>query len=139
MDGVLNSHPYICRMEAEQGGMDFIDPAAVARLNRIVEATNAVVVITSSWRGQYDFQVRLDEHGFKGSVVGETPRLSFEGRRRGHEIAKWLEDNGPVESFTILDDDSDMEHLLPFLVKTSFWTGMLDQHVEPAIRMLLGV
>ena len=37
----------------------------------------------------------------------------------------------------ILDDDSGMGRLLPRLVRTSLWTGMLDEHVQPAIDMIM--
>ncbi len=138
MDGVLNSHPYILRMEiAHPNEMDFIEPICVERLNRIVEATGAGVVVTSAWRGQYDFQKRLDEHGFKGRFLGETPEISRANRVRGDEILAWLVDHGPLDGYVILDDDCDMGRLLPRLVKTSLWTGMLDEHVQPAIDMIL--
>ena len=99
LDGVLNSHPYIQRMKlAHPGETDFIDPVCVERLNRIVAATDAEVIITSSWRGQYDFQQRLDEQGFKGKVLGETPQLTGM-RQRGDEILAWLDENGAVDGF----------------------------------------
>jgi hypothetical protein len=42
----------------------------------------------------------------------------------------------PVESFVILDDDADMEHLLPRLVQTSMDDGLQDRHVEKAVEIL---
>lgn len=138
MDGVMNHLAFIYRMEKELGraGVDPIDPLTVARLNRIVEATGAVVVVTSSWRGQYNFQQRLDEQGFIGTVAGETPYLGYSGRQRGDEIRKWLDTHGPVESIAILDDDVDMREFRPFLVKTHVSKGLLDEHVGPVIEML---
>lgn len=66
-----------------------------------------------------------------------TPTL---GGLRGHEIQDWLrhraERRDDVEAFVIIDDDSDMDHLLPKLVKTTCATGLLDEHVEAAARLL---
>jgi hypothetical protein len=71
----------------------------------------------------------------------KTPGGIYAAEARGQEIQAWL-DGAPrygieVESFVILDDDSDMVHLADRLVKTSFETGLLDEHVDRAIAMLV--
>ena len=38
--------------------------------------------------------------------------------------------------FVILDDDSDMAHLMPRLVRTSFDAGLTWEHANAAIAML---
>ena len=52
-DGVLNSHAYFnARTEKfeDVGEAGELDPTAVERLNRIIDATGALVVVSSSWR-----------------------------------------------------------------------------------------
>ena len=125
-----------------------IDPQAVERVNRILQATGAEVVVTSTWRINRTRTQLCDilaAHGFKGIVRGMTPRIpatkaGVENGTRGLEIQSWI-DNAPnfgvtVESFCILDDDSDMNHLMDRLIKTSMVSGLLDEHVERAIEML---
>lgn len=41
-----------------------------------------------------------------------------------------------MESFAILDDESDMGHLGDRHVKTDLATGLLDHHVDQAITLL---
>ena len=57
-------------------------------------------------------------------------------RSAGDEIASWLHGRPEVESFVVLDDDSDMTAVQDRHVKTSFDGGLLDEHVERAIQML---
>jgi len=152
-DGVLNSTDFmVANQEKRQNGSflnrdeDEIDPAAVARLNRILEATGAVVCISSTWRILHkigELNGFLKRRGFTGKLVGMTPRLHGQARR-GHEIQEWIDWQGqgyardPVESFVILDDDSDMEHLVDRLVQTDGSEGLQDRHVDRAIAMFMG-
>jgi len=150
-DGVLNSTAFQLSLPEEQrGGVMGLDRAAIVRLNRLVQETEAEVVISSTWRhGRTVQQLRtlLQEHGFVGTVRGRTPQWLekspgglYSAEERGHEIQAWLnkaEDYGCfVDSFVILDDDSDMAHLRDRLIKTEFATGLLDEHVDRAIAML---
>lgn len=151
-DGVLNSHAFMMNKERrEQGGVMGLDPSAVLRLNRLLKEAEAEVVVSSSWRhgrtrlGLYNVLV---EAGFVGTVRGKTPDYVPNPNplskrhvgERGDEIQAWLNDAPrygiDVESFVILDDDSDMSHLVDRLVKTEFAHGLLDEHVERAVEML---
>lgn len=115
-----------------------IDPWAVKRLKQIVDATGAKIVVSSVWRFYYyhSLRISLAEYGFdRGVVIGKTG--ATRGEIRGNDIQAWLDANDPTpEAFVILDDDSDMLHLMPYLIKTSWKTGLLDEHVEQAIEKL---
>jgi hypothetical protein len=77
IDGVLNSTAYWWRegQDVPMGQAGAIDPAAVARLNRIIEATGAVVVLSSSWRrqGVRRVEAMLRTRGFAWSLLAATP------------------------------------------------------------------
>jgi predicted dehydrogenase len=149
-DGVLNSDSFF-RANDGRYVPGALDPGAVARLTALVARTGAKVVIASTWRLDYTLErIReiLAKHGFVGEVIGVTPSIQRvdedEGcivrhGPRGLEIQAWIDAQPePVEAFVILDDQRDMEHLLPRLVCTDFATGLLDAHVEDAFARLSG-
>lgn len=125
---------------------------AVARLNRVVEATGAVVVVSSSWRHHQALE-RLSGYlrraGFVGEVIDITPDLAtlggrlglvYEAGERGHEVAVWLAEHPEVESYVVLDDDADKGPLPSerwILVKDGWFNGGLqDSHARRAIALL---
>lgn len=163
-DGVLNSLLFCEKLSAEttssawqerlaaSGGStatrEMIDPAAVARLNRLIAETGAEVVVSSSWRKIFDIQTLqevLNKKGFKGYIIDVTPDLSCEPiytpnqrRERGYEIARWLRDNAPDAEYVVFDDDGDMTAVWERFIQTSWYDGLLDEHIEKA-RMLFGI
>lgn len=146
IDGVLNHHAYVNERLAEAMDAEaritqpdpskMFDPTAIARVNSLVEAIRAKIVITSSWRGRPGLADWLRARGLKGEIIGETPR--FPGRRveRGQEIQHWMDVNRvEPHQIVILDDAEDMLHLSHRLVKTSFYTGILERHVQMAMAL----
>jgi hypothetical protein len=143
IDGVLNSVDWMMRggseiINYEDGGTQ-LDPKAVTLLESIVKNSGAKVVISSTWRRMYGYEqvaVFLRRHGFTGEVIGETPYFYEPGKVRGDEIQAWLDEHPEVKYFAILDDDSDMAHLMGRLVHTKYPHGLLPEH-EPKILQLL--
>jgi len=148
IDGVLNSHDFLYRAavrneqaqrRVERLGNEHLqlDPEAVDRVNQILSATGAKVVVSSSWRHAHpieDLREILAKAGFIGDVIDYTPRY---GKDRGHEIDEWLQSTGEGhDPFVILDDNSDMSHMKKYLVLTTFKHGLLDIHIEEAIDRL---
>lgn len=148
-DGVVNSMKFCEELSARTkliGGStatrEMIDPIAVARLNRLIEETEAVVVVSSSWRKIFDMRTLqgiLDAKGFIGKIIDVTPDLSHESinrfdrsRERGDEIARWLRDNAPNASYVVFDDDSDMTAVRERFIQTSWGYGLLDEHIDRA-------
>ena len=123
-------------------------PRCVTALNRITDVTGAKIVISSIWRlsGMGDCVTHLRNWGVTGEVIGTTPRYledEWKGEKkilvavpRGREIQAWLDEHPDVESFVILDDDKDMEHLMPFLIHTPFEIGLTDEDADSAIMRL---
>ncbi|MFO0548635.1 MAG: HAD domain-containing protein [Polyangiaceae bacterium] len=135
-DGVLNSDAFFERLGPVSDWDSRLDPDAVARLNRLVAATQAKIVVSSTWR--YDKSVPalariLADFGFVGEVIGATPVISGP---RGREIQAWLDDDQSWRSYVILDDRDDMGSLKKRLVQTQEAHGLLDEHLEQATRWL---
>jgi hypothetical protein len=116
---------------------DHLDPARIAKLNVLLAATGAEVVISSSWRNAHKrprLVALLEGAGFVGRVIGQTPWMV--GHERHVEIKRWLSQQVPeVERFVILDDDQDagvgFGHHYVFVCD-----GLEDEHVERARRVL---
>jgi hypothetical protein len=135
MDGVLNSQEFVDLL-GDDWTMNEVDKKAVERLNKIVEATGAEVVISSTWRMCHPlgFIKRvIQKAGGKVTIIDKTPCL---GGPRGAEIQKWLDENPGHDRFVILDDYEEMVHLWPHLVQTTWELGLLDEHVDKAIEVL---
>lgn len=162
VDGVLNSehwyksnhkkHPERCRTDTA------IDPRFVRNLKKIVDRTGAKIVLSATCRGtvktkkNHYLRKILKEHGLE--IYDYTPNTGME---RGIDIQEWLNHHRDVTNIVILDDDSDMCHLMEYLVKTKcqpymkikdkwrrvrlpFWwyfnEGLCNKKVRQAIRML---
>ena len=170
IDGVLNSEAYALKLEERHRALGHEDPPrpkrettcdcfklyhqidrdAVARVNRLVAATAAKIVISSTWRKLFDppeLERILVEHGLVAEIIGATPDGHDEPEMsevfgplvrifRGHEIDFWLRKHPEVDRFVILDDGSDMEMHKNRLVQTDCEEGLLDEHVELAIRVM---
>jgi hypothetical protein len=154
IDGVMNSMRFCEELSIrtkQTGGStatrEMIDPEAVARLNKLIEETEAVVVVSSSWRKIFDvptLQDLLDAKGFAGKVIDVTPDLSGEPiylpnqrRERGFEIARWVRDNAPDALFVVFDDDGDMTAVQERFIQTSWGLGLLDEHIARARELLM--
>lgn len=110
IDGVLKQEDYDAEFQDE----------CFARLKRIVDATGAIIILSSSWRISYwdfvekgyrtdsqsilDLYNHFEKYGLK--VSGRTDYTERSGpESRPYEIRKWLADKRDVESFCIIDDD----------------------------------
>lgn len=148
MDGVMNSEQFITACVIENVYLklgDYVDPEAVKRLNNLTDTSEAKIVISSSWRKLLDLeslQKLLKSKGVTGDIIDTTPDLFKErygdGRPmvRGDEIYSWLSKHPEVTNFVIIDDDGDMSHLLPYLVRTDYLYGLQDEHIEAAKKLL---
>lgn len=129
IDGVLNTHKSIGRF-----GFDFIDHILVALVARIIEETQAKIVLSSTWRidekDRTTVSNALIEYGLE--IHDLTPVMYQEQRRV--EIRAWLDQNH-VERFAILDDDPGAEIEGSFF-KTDENLGLTVKIAEEVIRHL---
>ena len=142
IDGVLNSRLWFERRETNAHNMaNDIDPEAAARVQRLCDETGAVLVISSTWRLIHQLnaiRTVFKSKGLTAHVIGKTPERPRGDR--GDEIQRWLDlaNLFPLRpsGMVIIDDDADMLHLMPWLVKTTFFDGFTDSDVTRAAAML---
>jgi len=151
VDGVINP-TYNIRKQHQKGNSTSsyhitLDKYCLKNLKRIVDETGAKIVVSSSWRiGGYDHSPaiknlasQLNEIGL--SIYGYTPLKSakdeIEEQFRGTEIRNWLNGKTNIESFVILDDDSDMcEFTNTNLVLCPSNNGLIKDCADKAIEIL---
>lgn len=141
-DGVLNSDRYI----ACCGGAMALDPDKMILLKKIVDATGAKIVLTTSWREHWEKELaccgsigreihgRFGDHGME--IWDKTPQLP--GSREA-QIKAWLDNHPEVEGFAVLDDRLLSANFLQrHFVKTSnYFGGLNEEDVKQATEILL--
>ena len=127
--------------------LSMIDDRAIANLNRIIEETGCKVVLSSSWRSCVEAENTLTEYllklkGFKYELYDVTPRIWVKefGTQRGEEIQLWMDkesEKNEIESYVILDDDSDMlPKQMSNFIHVDGQVGLIDKDVFKAIKIL---
>ena len=159
IDGVLNtSQTFInCHKLFKRDGIRGleIDEFRIKLLKKVVEETNAKIVLSSSWR---IFYKKIDNEiipihektkklnnllrKYQLEIFDITPFAN--SRRREDEISLYLLENN-IDSFVIFDDDSyDLTNFVDKeLVKTNwepkkddYTSGLCEKHIERAIKIL---
>ena len=143
VDGVLNSINKLIETYKEtkkpHSGYSYpFDERCLKNLEILVRQTNSKLVVTSTWRkdeeGRETILNELKKYGLDRDVIGYTPILLNE--KRGNEIKEYLATLKDAPDFIILDDDTDMEELLQFLIQTDAQTGLTYENVQEAINKL---
>jgi hypothetical protein len=95
------------------------------------------IVLSSSWRTGRTIKEcadLLEENDIdRTRMVGRTG-ATVDSQPRGIEIQLWLDEHPEVIRFAILDDDSDMAHLMDRLFKTEFSVGLTLPSVQDIYR-----
>lgn len=146
IDGVLNRRgSAVCEL-----GYIGIDEDKLHRLGKIIEATNAQVVLTSTWKLHWEKDVaKCDRSALylnkKFEQIGACllDKTKDNGSDRGVGIQKWIADcEEPIENWIIIDDEwFDYKELgiSSKVIKTTFYGengGLQDSHIELAIELL---
>lgn len=108
---------------------------AILWLEKLCKEFNADIVITSTWRKDYELACEcLYNSGLSKEIkiIGKTPWLDG---YRGAEIDAWLKKHS-CSAFVILDDDTDMAPHMDHLVKTDSDTGITVMIYERARQLL---
>ena len=141
-DGVISTYEKGWRFDVEK----------IELLKEIVDKTDAKIVVTSSWKrgftevdkfikSFYDKPRNKDLKNvtifdwFANSIYDITDN---NGSWRGDEIQRWIDKhNEEIESYVILDDDSDFrDNQLFNFVQTDTYEGLTEREVKLCISIL---
>ena len=141
-DGVLNTEHYQGLLQYqgkpwqdEYGA--FFDPKAVKQLKRIIDATDADIVVESSWKylGLDAMKELWEVRNLPGTIIDITPSLL--GKNKGVEIASWLSKYKQDIRYVIIDDEYViLDSQLPHFILTNPYEGITEEQANRAISML---
>ena len=143
IDGVVNCWDTKERAPSRVIG---VEQRLIAHIKEIVDATGAKIVLSSTWRKDWAFDLLdgkdwiylRDEFAKQGlHFLDYTP--SRRDSHRGEEIKEWLESTDyDVESYVVIDDEMyDIWELHEgHLVQTSYDDGIKPEAVDKAIKIL---
>lgn len=133
-------------------------PKCIFQLGRIIEATDAQIIISSSWKipfeGETDEMVlnslkeMWETRQYPGRIDGAIPNLTFQEIldmhcdddfvcHKGFEIEQWLRQHPKCTSYVIIDDE---EIVLPkhksHFIQTDRMVGLQEEDADRAIEIL---
>lgn len=111
----------------------YFDPICVNNINKLIDNTQADIVVTSSNRieGLAYLQELFNSRGIKGNIIGITP-VTLKADR-SEEIMQWVAKNGEPDRHLIYDDE-DIE-LKNFIAVDDNY-GLTSEDVEVGIDIL---
>ena len=142
-DGVLNTEHYQGLLQYQgKPWLDeygaFFDPKAVKQLKRIIDATDADIVVESSWKylGLDAMKELWKVWNLPGTIIDITPSLL--GTNKGVEIASWLSKYAKQDiRYVIIDDEYViLDSQLPHFILTNPYEGITEEQANRAISML---
>ena len=160
IDGVLNTEHYQGLLEYqgkpwqdEYGA--FFDPKSVKQLKKIIDATDADIVVESSWKylGLYAMKELWDVRNLPGIVIAITP-LSVSDEHlininldyldtsilncKGIEISSWLSKYETQDiRYVIIDDEYViLNSQLSHFILTNPYEGITEEQANQAISIL---
>lgn len=133
VDGVLN-------MENRTGSHKTLNKKRLRLLSRIVNETQCEIVLSSTWRTDLYYYLRIKRYlRYRGLVIRDktTHTIEFERPQRGYEIQHWLDKHDNVETYAIVDDKNQfLTCQLPYFVQTDPTQGLTTENVTQLINIL---
>lgn len=148
IDGVLNNYQ---TMALTPDGYTGISNGLLKRLSTIVKETNARIVLSSTWKSEWDKNESLCSNDGKYMVkkFRQLGLLIFDKiedidnslSTRGAAIMKYLESHPEVEEWVVIDDDefdfNKYPEIMDRFVHTDNLKGLVEDDVQKAIGLLL--
>lgn len=141
VDGVLNSQKTVFTMQ-----LYVLEDDKLERLQKLINTTNAKIVISSTWRYSPNAKNRLldalKQRKIFKNYIGDTPNFSGDrSLKRTDEIETFLVGFEQKISQWIAIDDMKLHEMNPKLmqghfVHTSIEDGFTDEHLKQAIQLL---
>jgi HAD domain in Swiss Army Knife RNA repair proteins len=144
IDGVLNNPGCYSDLGRKASGTHARPLCyAIDALNRITDETEALIVVSSTWRLAMPFCELyhiMKSWGIRGQIIGSTPKSAYNNgvilvsQSRGGEINAWLKDH-EVASFVILDDETNLAPVGHWHVQIAGSVGLTMENADEAIAM----
>ncbi len=143
-DGVLNSEKYVSRC-GKYGVV--IDDTKLQLIKRLVESTNAKIVLSTSWREHWEKDSnKCDAIGVEMNNIFAKYGLTIYDKtkkinaRREKEIEAFVIENKEIENFIVFDDCYLSSDIIDgHFIKTSYYRdGLEEEDILKAIAILKG-
>lgn len=145
VDGVLNNDDWAWRLFEDYGikvyQNNILYQPALIQLRRIINATGAKIILSSSWRRFPEAKADLERclKMYDMTIDNETPILDrHKGYCRGDAISKWFKAHPGEYKYVILDDEDNMGEHMAHLVRTNWFAGLTEVEANKCIDMLNG-
>lgn len=99
IDGVMNNDNLLTF-----GGWNTIGDSQLEMLQKIIELTNAKIVLSSTWRLEEKTRKLVDEALAKKGLELFDSTIEIKEKNRSSEILEWLSRHPNVKRFAVLDD-----------------------------------
>lgn len=161
LDGVLNTEDYFASLKdkgllTEDSFGNLFSPEAVENLQKIIKATGAQIVVSSSWRfaGLGALKLMWKERSLPGNLYDITSLHVADDYIRAHmddqsfdfyeemtsaremEISAWLQEHPEATNYVILDDLDSFRQHEAHIVKINPKTGITTADAKQVITIL---
>lgn len=145
IDGVLVTTPSWKPSEISSDGFLSFNERAAKNLARLVDETNAAIVLTTTHRINYSIEqwkTLLHTRGINPASISKINNIEQLAAMpdRATEIKNWIDNNLDVNSFVVIDDDTSINRLPEFIkrkcVITKSMIGLDDEATVQALRIL---
>ena len=139
IDGVMVPASSWRKLEILGDGFPEFSSRATDALNKIVLATNADIVLTTSHKHSFTIEGWIEIFKTRGVIVNKVSRLpqNTTNLTRKEELLRWFTLENSFEKFIIIDDDKSLnglpENLKNRLIQTSGSVGLTDYLADEAL------
>ncbi len=142
IDGVMLPAKSWSSPEILDDGFAMFNSRSVKVLNDIIERSNADILLTTSHKSSYSISKWKQLFKARGVHINNLNKLpdNLHNLSRCEEITNWFSSNDSLDDFVIIDDDSSLNGLSPYLKKRLVLTkpliGLTNAHVQESLNIL---
>lgn len=142
IDGVMVAANPWRRLEFLEDGFPVFESRATNALRRIISATDASIVLTTSHKHKYsldEWKAIFERRGIDVQNIRRLPKNTSNLNRKD-ELMNWFSAQKQNTPFLIIDDDKSLnglpQYLKEYLIQTSGSVGLTDYLASQAIETL---
>ena len=142
IDGVMVPASSWRKLEILEDGFPEFSLRATDALNKIISASNADIILTTSHKHTFTIEGWLEIFQRRNISVNKVSRLPENTRNlsRKQELLEWFTPENSTEDFIIIDDDKSLnglpEILKNRLIQTSGSVGLTDYLADEALVII---